>query len=250
MSDFDPFSDPDLKFHSPYSGKETSALFIVGSIVVLLVIVGIILLVLFFTCNWPFGGSEKCVCKNSGGEWDSDANDKKGDCIKCPDSKEALDKKCVDKCTDGKIRNIKGVCEVQCPTGQIKNASGVCQVQCPAGQTKDASGVCQCQSGYAKDSMGICQLSCSTGTVLNGLKCVDDLSGNYLGYITSTNTPVSLYKWNIKHTKGGVDIYSGDVLKISTVFDGSTLKWGGVTGTWVPAEKRITWSNDSHWVRI
>jgi hypothetical protein len=218
---------------SPYTRNESNAALIAVVIfVIVLVIVGIIL-ALYFTCTTPFGGSDKCQCTNSGGTWD-------GTTCTCPTTSEIVGagKTCVVKCAAGKTRDSKGVCGGSAPpacTSTQELVNGKCAEKCASGQVRDSS--------------GICQLSCSTGKVSNGLACVDDLSGNWLGYVTSTNLPNSSYNWNIKHTTGGVAIYSGTTLKTTIPFDGTALTWGTIKGTWVPLSRRITWSNDSHWIK-
>lgn len=205
--------DDDEEYHIPYSRQESGGLVIIASLVGLAIVITIIFVALYFTCTTPFGGSDKCKCTNSKGTWDD---------AKSP------------KCT--------------CPTGMVFK-DGVCS-SCTSDQEL-VNGLCvaKCVSGQTRDSTGKCILPCPSGKVSNGLACVDDLTGNWLGYITSTNKSVPGYDWNIKHTTGGVAIYSGTTLKITTVLDGTTIMWGTIKGTWDPLARRITWSNDSHWIK-
>lgn len=224
----------DEDYHSPYSQEGTGGLVAI-SIVVVLVIIGVIFLILYLTCTTPFGTiSDKCSCKSTGGTWD-DTKDPK---CTCKATQDLIEGQCLTKCTDGKVRDSKGVCGGNAPPS-CTSTQELVENKC----------VEKCATGQVRDSMGVCQLSCSAGKVSNGLKCVDDLSGNYLGYITSTGASVPSYKWNIKHTTGGVAIYSDTTLKITTTFDGSVLMWGAIKGTWDPLARRITWSNDSHWIK-
>ena len=187
-------------------------------------------------CTWPFGTiSDKCSCKSTGGTWDAD----KELCTCKADLELSTTDPTVGQCVKKSI---------PCTGGQTRSSSGTCTCS----STQDFIGgacVAKCASNQLRDTMGVCQLSCPSGKVSNGLACVDDLSGNWLGFSTSNNTSTDIYKWNIKHTTGGVAIYSGTTLKTTIPFDGTTLMWGTIKGTWIPAQNRITWSNDSHWIR-
>jgi len=135
------------------------------------------------------------------------------------------------KCTKSKGTYKDGKCTCTSP---LELVGGQCVNPCKTNELRDSSGTC---------------VACATGKLSNGLSCVDDLNGNWMGYITSTNTAVPGYNWNIQHTGAGVSIYSGTTLKVNTTFDGSTIMWGAVKGTWNASQKRITWSNDSHWIK-
>lgn len=75
--------------------------------VVVLVITGIILLILYFTCTTPFDGSDKCICTNSEGKWDDDKSPK----CTCPTKLDYIEGKCVDKCSPGEFRDKDNVCK-------------------------------------------------------------------------------------------------------------------------------------------
>lgn len=225
-------------FPQGYSRQESGGLVIIASLVVLAIIIAIIFIALYFTCTSPFGGSDKCKCKSSKGKWDSDK-----EICTCPSGKELLDNVCMDNCKTGEIRDSTSLKCLSLPPGGSTPT-------CTSNQELiSGSCVAKCVSGQTRDSTGKCILSCPVGKVSNGLACVDDLTGNWLGYVTSTNKSAPVYDWNIKHTTGGVAIYSGTILKTNTVLDGTTIMWGTVKGTWDPLARRITWSNDSHWIK-
>lgn len=134
------------------------------------------------------------------------------------------------KCTGSGGTWLAGTCV--CPA-TLDVFGNVCTVKCTSQQYRDLAGKC---------------VTCPAGKTVLNTGCIDDLSGKWLGYITSENLAVPAYDWSIKQSGNTLSFYMGATLSSTGTFDGTSVKNGNVTGLWNPATKRITWNNNSHWI--
>lgn len=160
-------------------------------LVILFFIIVTVLLSLYFTCTWPFGSSDSCLCTDTDGTYEDDVCTcpvdtllKSKKCIACKDNEEVKNGVCV--CKSGFVK-IDGICVV-CPSGEVV-VNGVCE--CPSSTLKDPSdGKCKSASVYNTKKYGkvLCPIGFSTNPVRNDIfqTCGED---EYCNMCLTTKRP-------------------------------------------------------------
>lgn len=147
-------------FPSDYTDNEQGGFVGLMLILLALIIVGIIL-ALYFTCTFPFNGSDSCKCANSKGTY------KDGKCT-CSINTTLKDKECV-ACPNGEI-SIGGEC--MCAFGKLRDTDGKCKdssvnktnhgdVLCPIGFSTKYDPSLYGNNIYCNSTTGLCDMCVS-----------------------------------------------------------------------------------------
>jgi hypothetical protein len=156
--------DLDSSGYDNKPSKSTVGLMI--AVAILIIMAFIVLPSLYFTCTWPFNGSDSCKCSKSGGTYSdkkcqcpSTTIIKAGICETCPADEVASDTSCV--CAPGSLRDVDG----KCKTSSIYSTDKYGTVYCPTGFTTAYNDKMYINDKICNKTTKLCDACVTTDTI-------------------------------------------------------------------------------------